>query len=289
MAGRWLSAAAILMLICGLLLPVTAAQGEEGGGPRFTGFHLRATNGFLLNAYAVALPGDEEGDIGILVYGKRASVSYWAPATVTATTIEANLGLLGRISVTRQRTGRMKTVPGCKPGSRKQVPADRYEGTIEFHGEEGFTEVSATSAPLDVLVPCVTRGGDAAPPGPRLPGARIDLEKRYRGGSQLEFTAAQRRPGGLTGLQVELDERRGEIAIERTAWAFASAGALRYDRDLRTATLRPPAPFAGHATFDRGAPRARQWTGNLTVDMPGRSDVPLTGRGFWVDLERPRG
>jgi hypothetical protein len=206
---------------------------------------------------------------------------------VTETTIDADLGNLGRISVTRRPTGRTKTVPrGCKPGARKRVPAERYEGTIEFHGEEGYTEVSATSAPLDDVTLCFTGGEGGRSPGKSLPGARIDVEKRSNE-YELEFDASQRRPGARTAVKAEIDELRGEFAIERVAWAFAPAGALRYDRDLQTATLEPPAPFAGHATFNRNASRAHQWTGNLTVDFPGRSDVPLTGRGFWADLEHP--
>jgi len=32
-----------------------------------------------------------------------------------------------------------------------------------------------------------------------------------------------------------------------------------------------------------------RWRGNLTVDLPGSSNVPLTGPGFRADLEHPRG
>jgi hypothetical protein len=37
------------------------------------------------------------------------------------------------------------------------------------------------------------------------------------------------------------------------------------------------APFAGSARFDLEAKAGRRWSGDLTVDMPGRADVSLTG------------
>jgi hypothetical protein len=192
--------------------------------------------------------------------------------------------------VTRTPTGKTKTVRGgCKPGSTKQVETENYEGTIEFHGEEGFAEVSAASAPLVVSIYCIGRSGSegGGPPGKELPGARLDVEKYVGHKYRLEFDAIQNRRGAPTGIGVEAEEHRRGIEIHRATWTRASAGALRFDRRLRTATVRPPAPFAGHASFDADASPANQWSGNLTVDLPGHADLPITGPGFSADLEHP--
>jgi len=279
----------MLALALTLLLPATV-QGEEEKGPSLTGFGLQASNGYVLSVLAGASPDGEEGWISLyLVRGKRMMVSYAAPATISPTTIDADLGKLGKISVIRVPTGRTRTVRwGCKPGGTKRVEAKRYEGTIEFHGEEGFAEVSATSAPVAYPVFCIRNTEDGGASGDKnLSGARLDVEKRRPGRYRLEFDAIQRRPGARTGVKVEVDEHRGEIAIQRSTWTWASAGALSYDRHLRTATVRPPAPFEGYGRFDRNDPGS-QWSGNLTVDLPGRSDVPVIGPGFWASLERPR-
>jgi hypothetical protein len=121
-----------------------------------TGFHLQASNGygFLALAGEAPLEGDE-GWVGLfLVRGDRhAAVTYAAPVTVTRETIDADLGKLGRISVVRVPTGRTRTAHlVCGSESTQRVKAERYEGTIEFHGEEGFTEVDATGAPLVYLL-----------------------------------------------------------------------------------------------------------------------------------------
>jgi hypothetical protein len=95
------------------------------------------------------------------------------------------------------------------------------------------------------------------------------------------------RLGARTRVSVEVEEQRGEIGIHRAVSLLAAPGALHFSRDLHTATVRPPAPFAGHGSFDGDARGAGQWTGNLTVDLPGRSDVPVTGPGFAASLEHP--
>jgi hypothetical protein len=289
---------AILVLVLALLLP-GIAQGEEEQGPSLSSFWLRASNGYFLLALAVheedaGVAPDEEDEQGIFLYlvnpRQHALVLYSTPAAVTDTTIDADLDELGRISVTRVPTGRTKSVRICHRGPKTQVEVERYEGTIEFHGEEGFTDVSATSAPLERTPLCFSHDGnegDGKHPDKSLPGARLDVEK-YRGHQyRLEFDAVKERPGARTRVSVEVEEQRGEIGIHRAASLLAAPGALHFSRDLHTATVRPPAPFAGHGSFDGDARGGGRWTGNLTVDLPGHSDVPVTGPGFTASLEHP--
>lgn len=280
----------ILALGLTLLLPGTV-QGDETQAVPVAGFRLQASNGYEFFALTGTPAAGEEGEGRIALYlrrGRVAFVNYTAPATLSHTTIDADLGKLGRISVTRVPTGRTKKVhQGCEPGSTKRVEAERYEGIIEFHGEEGFTDVSATSAPLEHATLCVSGEEGGRPPGKSLPGARLDVEKRNDEQPRLEFDALQRRPGARTLLSIEVEEDRGEMDIYRAISTWASPGALRFDPHLRTATLRPPAPYAGFGRFRSNARRANQWTGNLTVDLPGRADVPLAGPGLWATLEHP--
>lgn len=280
--GLLSGAGVILALALTLLLPAVA-QGEEHRVSPLTGFELKASNGYRF--VAVAGTPEAEGRLSIvLARGRHTIVIYSSSATVSSTTINADFGKLGRISVTRVPIGRMKMVHwGCKPGSMKRVEAERYEGTIEFHGEEGFAEVSATSAPLVYPRVCVRAVGGTPDKGP--PGAHLDVEKRLPEGYRLGFDAVQGRAGAGTAVSVEAEEHRGEMEIFRSTWIWASTSALRYDRRLRNATVRPPAPFAGHGSFHTNASGASRWTGNLTVDLPGRSNVPLTGPGFWARLE----
>jgi hypothetical protein len=275
---------AIIALGLTLLLPAHALAEEEG--ETVTGFRLHATNGYELSMLAGLPAEEEEAGIGVFLGRENAIVSYAVPATVSPTTIEADLGKLGKISVRRVRTRRTKTVRfGCEQRRKRTVPAERYEGTIEFHGEEGFADVSATSVPALIGTFCYE---ERRPPMGESPsGVRLDVAKRRPGGYRLEFDAVRRRAGARTGVRAELVEHRDEIEIHRATWLWAGASILRYDQSLRIATVRPPAPFAGLGRFRRGG-RHGIWRGNLTVDLPGRSDVPISGRGFWANLEHPR-
>lgn len=280
------------MLALAMLLPA-AVQGSDEPAPLITSFRLQASNGYELVALAGVSPDGEDGWIGLFLTSADAAVTYAAPATVTDGTIEADLGRLGRISLALVPTGKTKSVPwGCKPGGKKRIETERYEGTVEFHGEEGFTDVSATSAPIDyrLLSRIKCYSGEVVSGSPRrhLPGVRLDVEKRRLEKYRVEFDAVQKRPGARTLVSAEVEEHRGEIEIHRGTSIRAVSGALRYDRRLLGATLAPPAPFAGHASFHGNARRANQWTGNLSVDLPGHSDVPLTGPGFAAALEHLR-
>lgn len=286
MLRRLLSGVGIVVALSAV--PPSVAVAEEEQEPQPVTFTLGASNGYRLVALADISAPSGEGAIGVFLQSRSGLAYYLVPAKVTRRTIDANLGKLGRISVTRVVTDRMKSVPrGCRKGRTKRVRAQRYEGTIEFRGEEGFTEISADRAPIQFMpIECFGREGGGSE-RKELPGARLDVERRRRDEHRIEFTATQRRPGARTAVSAEITEDRGRMYVQRATWTWAKARMLRYDRRLRTATVRPPAPFSGHGTFRRNASRARRWTGNLTADFPGRSNVRLTGRSFFPTLEHP--
>jgi hypothetical protein len=223
----------------------------------------------------------------IFVGGKKGSVFYFAPATVTKTTLEADLGDLGHIAVRFQPSGKARRERSQCGGKPIFFDSGNYVGTIDFHGEAGYTDVEATKARgdlkffLDAICPASGTSGT----GPGLPGAELRVKPvRSRSGPSLSLI--ENDPMAPVRFEASIAESRGEIAIERNTSATAPRTAFDYDSRLRTATVRPPAPFAGEATFNRTAEAGSRWNGNLTVDLPGRSDVPLTGRGLRANLFR---
>ena len=73
-----------------------------------------------------------------------ASAFYRAPASVTADSIRADLGSIGKVDVVRHPSGREKTVhPKCLGGAWTYEPGT-YEGVIEFNGEENYTRATAS-------------------------------------------------------------------------------------------------------------------------------------------------
>ena len=269
-----------------LLLP--AGAGAVDSDLKFAyAFKLDASNGYEIVALAANERADGRGRIVFFVGRRHETAIYVAPAQLTATSLEANLGGLGSVSLEVTPSGRTKELSPCGEGGRPVAYEPlRYSGSVEFHGEEGYTE-AASDAPREFTsffsrVVCASTGTSELG-GYKVSGARLGLRSKH-GGYRLQLQVNKNHPDKRSWFEVEVREKRGWISILRsTSWWLGST-AFQYDPLLDTATLQPPAPFSGHASFHRGLVPARQWSGNLTVDLPGRSDVPLTGPGIQATL-----
>jgi hypothetical protein len=280
--------AGLAVLLGATALAPGAAMALDSDQKHAAAFKVDGSNGYSIVAFAASERVDGRGQIVLSVSRQDAGALYVAPATVTATRIEADLGGLGEVRLDVVPTGRKRTVAtycgeGPEPAS---FEAQSYRGSFEFHGEEGFTEAASAAPPeytrffFDLV--CGGAGGGETS-GLGLPGARLGLHAR-RGSSSLDLQAIKNRPGARTRLEVETREKRGHISILRSTTLWVGADAFDYDPLRKTGTLAPPAPFAGHGSFHRNALAAKRWSGNLTVDLPGRSDVALTGTGIAATL-----
>lgn len=251
-------------------------------------FKLKGSNGYSLFVFGVPAHKGQPANVAIFVLGKRDGAFYDAPATVTETSMRANFGVLGEIAVTFQPTGRAKRVrPSCG-GKSFAFDSGSYEGTIRFNGEEGFTSAEATSAKgdvgflIDILCPGVS--GESGS-GSGVPGAELSA---YAGPSRqsAHVKVVKNRPSARAHYEAEVSELHEGVSISRFASAVEPAGTFVFDSKVQTATLHPSAPFSGTGRFNRAAKPANRWSGDLTVDLPGRAGVELTGGGDRARLVR---
>jgi hypothetical protein len=275
----------IRILICMALLGVVAAPAAPAAEPEeregFAGaFQLKASNGYSILAFLNERRSDGQGFVNLFVVGDEGGAIYSTRAKVTAEEVRVDLGRLGEIDLDFVPSGRRKAErSACDPQPVK-FDAGHYEGTIEFRGEEGYTRASATRVPL-VIRPllslvCGGGGGGGETLGSSLPGARLRVFDRGQA-RRLSLQINANRPGARMSFEATTQERRDGIDIFRAVEGVAPGSAFDYDPLLSTATLDPPAPFSGSAGFHRNALPANRWTGNLAIDFPGRSGVPLTG------------
>lgn len=249
-------------------------------------FRVEGSNGYTIFGFAASETVDGRTDLGLIAGNERSSVTYVVPAVVTPTRVEADMGDLGRISFMTEPSGVKRTLKSRCGGEPVTVEPNVYRGTFEFRGEQGYTEASATTLPeytrfaVDFLCPGVVTGGTSEP---GLPGAQLII-RQGKGHNRVDLRINKNRPSARTRIEVDVDEKHGRIEISRATTLWVGAGAFAYDPLLRTATLAPPGPFDGRAIFHRGAAPANRWTGNLTVDLPGRSDIPLTTAGTRATL-----
>jgi hypothetical protein len=253
-----------------------------------TGFVLHGSHGFSI--YATAYANRNGGTIEIFVGRRRESVNYRAPAIVTPEELSADLGTLGRIDVVRHPSGRKREVhPKCLGGSETYEPAT-YEGIIEFDGEEGYTRAHEVNVPQIPAWLVFTRhagscsGGYGESSGPGEHGARL-RGVSYEGGRNLSFQVNKNGRHTKALYEAQLAERRNGVRILRKLSGTAPANAFRFDSALRSATLSLPTPFSGSASLTRSRDSfSPLWSGDLKLDFPGRSDLPLAGTGVHVSL-----
>ncbi len=286
---RTVGALAALSLVsaAAVITPVGASATDSDLKHAYA-FRLEGSNGYSIVVYAANERADGRGEIVLFVGRKNAGAIYAAPAMLTATSVKADLGSLGEVSLDVIPSGkekRLRSNCGDEPETTTFEP-QRYRGSFEFHGEEGYTD-AVIDAPREYtrffigLFCGAVRSGETS--GACLPGARLRLHSHV-GSARLNLQANKNRPGASSYLEVDIHEERNGIAISRHVSFHAGAAAFDYDPLLRTATLKPPPPFSGHGSFRRAAEAANRWAGNMTVDLPGRSDVPLTGAAVSTTL-----
>jgi len=276
----WLCVAALAAAV--LAAPAAAEE------PAYYGHHLRLepSNGFHISVSASSEALGIPADISIGVETRRSAAIYRAPAKVTATTIQADLGAFGRVDLVLRGSGRERTISiRCSQGQKYTYETGVWEGVVEFRGEGGYAHGKATRLPALPYITsyCGSGRGRGESSGSGETGARL-RGTSFAHGRVLSFQVNKNHARGRALFDAELKERRGGVRIYRFASGWLPASAFRYDPDLRTATLSPPAPFSGLATLTRGRNSVSpNWIGDLAIEFPGR-EVALAGPGMNVHL-----
>lgn len=271
------------LLSAGLLLLILGADSACAATlPAPGAFELQGSNGYAIRVMGSAASHGSPSEVTVFVSKGKAYAVYQAPAKATATSFEADLGSLGRIDVDYRPTGQTWTRRGtCNAPITFAV--GYYEGTIEFHGEGGYTDASATKVEGTVSdLPCGWVGESI---GGRNPGARLSAEIFNE--TTLGFRVYKNEPKGPAVFDAFIAEASGDVGIVRAVKATGKSGTFTYesaDRKNLKAKVTPPAPFTGSASFSKRAHGKAKWRGDLAVDFPGHPDVKLTGPNALASL-----
>lgn len=262
-----------------------------------TSIDLRGSHG-----YEVHIFGLNRKQVWVLVEKGGASAAYLWRGRVTDEAIEAHLGKFGRLSVRMlpgSRSEAAETQANCegRPGVRRE---GRFAGVIRFRGEKGFTSVDVKSARGTTYrgyrLVCKREGsGDPKykqPPttslsavSSRYPSApwfsvfKQDDPKRSRFTSSLE----------QANYTVRTIERRPNLGIYRAASATSppeTFAVTPLGTGPVTATVEPPPPFSGTATYEKAPGGKPTWSGDLAVELPGRGELSLTDPTYHARLCR---
>lgn len=280
-----------LAFLTGLLVACAAAAAllpAEGLAKRGGASAAAGPDAFLVleggNGYTILVASIDDWVL-LEARRKRVAALYVVRGRVTPTALGARFGDLGAIAARFDPLGARKR--GSDPCGRSPIEVGLYRGRIEFHGEDGYTDLSERRAVGLLFHPKPRRCRRAAARSSALRGPLLDTHLTAIGrqrGAVTSLALSRRRGRDWLSLQADREEQRGRMTIFREAStvvggenAFASSGP-----GVRPpfAFVAAPKPFTGSAVFDAGAPAGSQWTGTLTAWMPGAGKVPLSGPGF---------
>lgn len=286
---------AIAIAFVALALPLTPAVAApfppRGGEVEFATFTVRASNGLSASVEATA------NQITLAV-GKGPQLNvYTVRGELSDRGIKGRFGKLGRVSVRFEpaRTARLRRLAGGCDGPSQRTVEAVFTGTIRFRGENGYATVDASRAVGEVEYshpPNCARRRDVIPD----PWAYFEKLEREFEFDQVAVLQATDRRRLLAAIAVDTEERqaaffyggtrerRGRMEILRLAGVKAPLSAFAFDHTTGTATLTPPAPFTGSATFQRGPDGSKAWSGSLSVPLLGSEPVLLAGPRFRAGL-----
>jgi hypothetical protein len=240
--------------------------------------------------------GREEASAVLNLVRDRQNATYFAPATITAKRVSARFGRLGTLDFTYAQQG----------ASAHRSPlggeAVDLEGSFTFTGENGYVRFAADRAvggAHEETYPSSYRGAPsrrlrrAVPytPSYSKEGATLVASTRSRGsGRARELYVYDIGPGAGGRYRAEafgyLWEKREGMIVSRGASLPMGARSFRWDLEAGTATVRPPAPFSGVATFARRPHGRPAWTGSLSIPILGGEPIGLAGPAFHAYLHR---
>jgi len=308
--GVWNAAAFVTLLAIAVLASAAPAGAARHRAEVPLGFSVKASNGYTLEVYGFDESDDEEGPSGapgevyIFVRKPGAAVLYLPDQRrVSNHSIEASIDGIAKIDVHYVASTAVKRRKRACSDERIRYEAGRYEGTIEFQGEQGFTDVVAPggAGTMNFLLEIGCTDGYSENFGRKAKGARLGLgtsgEADLEGAEDdpvsrmaptVGFEVIENRGAKRARLSASVAEDLGSVIVLRGIERKVPASWFSYRPTLATARFDPnaPGPFSGSASFRRAAGPTKNWTGDLSVDLPGRSDVPLVGPGIHAAVSR---
>lgn len=283
-------AIAAAALLCAASGTATASvlSPEEGTIARVE-FDLSTDNG--LKAH---LETSEKEVVTLQLLDEDHAVTYEVKGEVSEAGLKVRFGRLGLIDVAFTPTATLdSTEPseGCT-GAPRTLREGVFSGTIDFTGERNFVRIEGPQAtgsmsvisqwqcPDNPFAPFKGPLGRAPRPKGDEETASLHAESRRRScGCFFAAGVHHRHSGGKSIFYGATFEHREGMQISRITSAEGRPGAFSFDQEEGIATLRPPAPFSGHATYRR-RPGRDLWRSTIRVPLLGHAPLRTDGPSF---------
>lgn len=274
---------ALVAALAAFVLPASASGALPRGEVTLSTIKLEDSGGHEVEVSS-ARAGARLSRVAVSVVKEALTASYSVPVKRGAA-MRATFGSLGALDVRFQR--RRKEIDRPEPNCRWITEVGVFRGTFDFAGEGGYLTVHAVDPVGEVFrLPDGFCGLESfRSERPLIPGLHETvLAARMEDGTRLvSFEASRTKQSPPAFFSASLSERIGQITVERTARARGARESFSHTKASR-ASVFPPAPFSGSATFGDPAAAPATWTGSLSVSFLGAGDVPLAGEAYTAKL-----
>lgn len=251
----------------------------------------------------ISIAVNDKRRVEFRVRGPSSGIEYSVKGRVSSQRIDADFGTLGRIDV-RLDLVHLTSQPSrngrCR-GRGELYGEGTYHGTIEFFGRPGVPEISANGDRF-YFTRHFSRVCKRRPPQHKQGKWKRKVEEGFldvsgKGeGRTVQLGAsifAMRRNPVRSGGVVRATSHERYEGVRVTRWVARvfeddSLVMSKHGTKPETVEVELPEPFAGSAVYSHKGKSSSRWTGDLNVDLPGTSGIPLTGPGFSATLCRGR-
>lgn len=296
---RRLSLFVPVVAIAALLSPVPApAASPETGTIVTVELELQASHGLRAK---LETSDDEMVTLGLLRKGSGLSyigTSYEVQGEVDEAGLRARFGRLGLIDVAFTPTKTLSSTDpseGCS-GEPRTLREGIFTGTIDFTGEREYVRIEG-QATGSMSVISQWQCPDSEEPTPFGAASKLLARRSPEGKKSATLYAASRGCSCFFAAGVHHGKKRGRsifygvkhegregMEIARAAIVTTGASAFAYDHAAGTATLRPPQPFSGHATFKHRPHAPDLWRSTIRVPLLGADPLRPGGADSGADL-----
>jgi hypothetical protein len=273
-----------------------AAAMAKGGtfviGPsRSTELKLKGSHG-----YSISVTGGG-GVVSLTARRGGSSASYSTRGIASSMRLKARFGRFGRVSMRFHSDGdprRVRVASGNCRGKGEIVDRGHWIGRIEFEGEQEYTTVRASRAKGNVTRSFKETCGRTKGENDHSSGINVTFLGAISKTNAIFVTAFKVTSSAhptIAGsiFDASLTEQLGRrLNVVRTINASAKVDAFSStgkEGQIESATITPPAPFKGSATFQRTAGSEGSWSGSLAGDFLGRGEVALAGPEFSAEFQ----
>lgn len=246
---------------------------------------LKGTHGL-----SVKLEADDD-EIELMVRKGSQYAVYTAPGEVSPAGVAVKFGPFGEFDVDYQPIRTLEThEPGRRcTGEPRTKTEGFFRGVIRFRGEGGYVEVEASRVKGTLILQpqwdCDYRrpGAISRTVARKADDEEATLTAHSRGtGTSFGAIGARRKDENpSTFFFATRSDVRDEVRISRVTFGGdRSTDNFSFDNSRGTATVDPPAPFAGAAHYVRRPHGPDTWKGSLTGPLLGLGRVRLAGPGY---------